>query len=196
MKIKQTKHSNKHRLHIVAFIFLSTAVVVNAAFTFYLIQRDRNSGDFKLGYMIVSAVENLNTPLAIEPVSGKTYISSAKLMFPPADNNLGQVLYRYEPGTSNDLPTELQIASRNNISRYSSQLITTSSNNGDPKAIFEILPKLQACARGVTITFQPREGDKAAPTKLLSNGKTAYFYAEPNCPNPDLLSYAKQIDSY
>ncbi len=196
MKTKQTKLSKKPRLLTISIAFLATAVMVNAALTAYLLSRNRVSDDFKLAYMIVSAVENLNTPLAIDPVSGKGYIPIAKLVLPPTDSSLGEVLYRYEPGNNTDMPTEIQIASKYNISRYASAVIAAPSVNGDPKVIFERVPKLQACVRGVTILFESRDGEKAVATKLLSNGKTAHFYTENDCPNAELLNYAKQIDSY
>ncbi len=196
MKIKQTRSSKVPQTLIIAVALLSVALLVDSGFTFYLFKRDRSDDKQQIANLIVRSAEALNQPVPIDPISGKAYISVAKLTLPPADNNLGQVLYRYDSGNNAGTLPELNLASRNNISRTAAAVIIAPSSLGGPKDVFERVPELQACVRGITVNFQPHEGQKPAATKLLSNGKTAYFYTESECPNPELLAYVKQIDSY
>ncbi|HUP26182.1 MAG TPA: hypothetical protein VM124_00870, partial [Candidatus Limnocylindrales bacterium] len=69
--------------------------------------------------------------------------------------------------------------------------------------IFKQVPKAQACAAQVTLTFKdiyPQENDKLsqAGTKQLANNKTLYMYVNRDCTenSEPLIKYLQQIQSY
>jgi hypothetical protein len=53
--------------------------------------------------------------------------------------------------------------------------------------LFEQVPRLQSCQRGVTVTFAPLPADEAKGHHLdkitLSDGRMVYLYHEHGCPD-------------
>jgi hypothetical protein len=193
MKQKQRAERHHHILKTAALSLLTILLFFNTAGVLYLLQRHDNDG-VTLSTFIVRAVENLNRPLAIDPTTGKQYIPAARLVLPPppASNNLRPV-YSYTAATVDWPDEELQLADYSAIESATTPII---SERYSPEAMLDKVPKLQACARGVRITFKELKDDPAVASKRLANGKTAYFHTEQTCNSPELLDYAKQIDSY
>jgi hypothetical protein len=193
--MKQKHRAERHHniLKTAVLSLLTILLFFNTAGVLYLLQRHDNDG-VTLSTFIVRAVENLNRPLAVDPMTNKQYIPAARLVLPPppASNNVRPV-YSYTPATADWPDEELQLADYSAIESATTPIISERYN---PEAMLDKVPKLQACARGVRITFKDIKDYPAVATKLLKNGKTAYFHTEELCNNPELLDYAKQIDSY
>jgi hypothetical protein len=192
--MKQKHRAERHHniLKSAVLSLLTILLFFNTAGVLYLLQRHDNDGA-TLSTFIVKAVENLNRPLAVDPMTGKQYIPEARLVLPaPPSNNLRPV-YSYTPATADWTDEELQLADYSAIQSATTPVISERYN---PEAMLEKVPKLQACARGVHISFKDLKDDPAVASKRLANGKTAYFHTEQACNNPELLDYAKQIDSY
>lgn len=166
--------------------------LVQSYFTFYLFRQSQVQGNAHIGRLIVEAAENLNKPVTKDPKTGAVLVSEAKLTLPSVPTKLGTIVYSYE-GVSEDSGPLLRLASQNDINSAKSPVLAA---NTSVEKTFEAVPKLQACARGVLITFNQKDVQQEAGTKVLSNGKTVYFSIEPLCSNEDLVQYTKEIDSY
>lgn len=188
-KTKQKK--NPLTILIVAVVLLFVAVGINGAATIYLLHKDSEDDDRQLATLIVDGATGMNRPL-VRDASGKQYIPEAKLMLPPAGTGLGQVLYQYTPQI-NGFEEELHLANEDNIRTAASSLLKAEPGT---KHTFVGTPTLQACARGIHVTFSAQEGQTPAATKALANGKTAYFYTEAACEDEDFLQYVQQLQSY
>ena len=190
MSTKQ-KHTSKSRTVIILSVcvgILAAAIVVMGAITAHLLQRDHAQENQRLAHLILDAVDKMNYPL-VRDASNKQYVPEARLVLPAPAKSLGEVVYSYTSGS----PETLHLATKNSIAAAKYPLLNAQSQ---PDDIFAGVPKLQACARGVQITFSPINGQNAAATKTLANSRTAYFYTENLCLNTELLAYAQQIDSY
>jgi hypothetical protein len=176
---------------------LVTTLFVYGVVLCFLLKRQPAYDGQQIGTMIIKAVEGMNRPLPIDAPSGRVYLAAAKLSLPPVPLDLGEVVYSYVPAEDGGID-EVHLASLHDIRSSESSIMNSYSavNNESTKAVFDHVPKLQACARGIAIKFQLTENDKSVATKKLANGKTVHFYTEPQCHNPELLEYAQQVTSY
>ncbi len=191
MSEKKLIHQPGKMLFVASFIVLTALVLFNTVLALELLKLSRN--DNQMPNIIVKAIENLNQPIVIEPLSGRAYIPSAKLVLPP-NNDLAEVVYRHSPGETG-FTEGVTLSTVSDIGQASAAVLGSPDHN----AVFAGIPKLQACARAVHVKFGTESLDttiKPAGTKTLSNKKVVHFYTEPLCPNPELLEYAKQINSY
>lgn len=194
---KKTKHNNSKNYIIgltIALSLLATAIIVNGTFTVYLWQQNDLRQNQHLASLIINAVDSFKKPLVIEGSTGKQYIPEAKLVLPPQVNGSdpGPVLYQYSVDDSRKIE-QVGIASKSDIAVAKSPLINATK---DSSSVFDAVPKLQSCSRGVQISFAAEKNRTPAAIKLLNNGKTAYFYTEDLCKNPRLLEYVQKINSY
>lgn len=191
-KTSKTSHlsiSRKASLILAALSFV--ALVVYGVLIIRLVHQNNNRYDGRIGDLIMRAVEQLNQPLPTDAKTGQAYIHEANMTFPAIPMELGRVVYVYTPGFDG-ASAEIHLASLSDIRRAEGPIM----NAPNSTAVFKAAPHLQACSRGVTVTFGAQTGLHAAGSKTLSNGQTAYFYDEPDCSNQDLLNYAKQINNY
>ncbi len=192
----KTKHSNKskYKKFLIPFLLgsLIVSVLVLAALVANLYNRNRIQNNSSLAELIIQAVDALNQDVPIDPRTGVVYINEAKLTLPAQPQEVGPLVYSYERANEDFKPI-LHIARKYDISRSKSALLV---NNQSLEKTFNAVPHLQACSRGVTISFDTKNLSKTVESKVLSNGKTVYFSTEPLCKNEALLAYAKQIDSY
>jgi hypothetical protein len=189
---KKQKRISKSTIALVAVLILLTiGVVVNTVIATYTLHATKQQDDKRLAALIIDATEQLSRPIPVD-MSGKYYIPAARLILPAPDTSLGEVFYNYSPA-GNDIDEEVRLASKNAMRSAQFSLLNAS---GGTKVIFDAVPKLQSCARGVQITFTPQKGQQADATKLLASGKTAHFYTESLCRNAKLLEFAQQIESY
>jgi hypothetical protein len=140
---------------------------------------------------LLQSVNDLNQPLPIEASTGKVFLANQHLSLPPAPAPLGQLVYS-TAYANDDNQFPVQIAAKNDIEHASQSINSTQQ---DSQKVFQALPTVQACARGVGISFT-KDDKPAAAEKKLGNGKTLYFYTESLCTNKALLEYVKQVDSY
>lgn len=184
--------THRFGLLLTSFITVIAALVLTCGVMIYVMRLNNFFDDpFKISYLIVRAVDDLNQPLVEDPMTGNSYIPAAKLFLPPAESNLGGVLYNYSPPL-NGTAAQLNIVSKQDVRQAETPVLNAQTT---AKA-FDAVPRLQACARGIAITFVPQEGQKEFATRQLLSGATAYFYTEPNCLNDKLLRYAERINSY
>lgn len=176
---------------VLAILLVMTLLVYGIVLSFLVSARPVEDNQ-RLSTLILQAVDRVNHPLPIDAPSGKVYFAAAKLSLPAVPTTLGELVYTYSfsDGASID---GLHLASLSDI-RMREGPITNYSH--DSKAMFDQVPKLQACARGIALNFQASEDQSPVATKQLADGRTLYFYTEPLCENAELLEYAQQIQSY
>lgn len=191
MSTKQKRPSKSLIIITVVLALLALAVIANGAATTYLLRQNELHDTQRLAALIVDGAEGMTRPIPID-VAGKHYIPMAKLTLPAPGHELGEVHYGYYPN-EDAVGDEVRLVSKNAVRAARS---TLQSINSNVESVFDAVPKLQSCARGIHITFKPVHGQKAEATKVLANGKTAHFYVEDLCRNTELLEFARQIESY
>lgn len=125
--------------------------------------------------LIIQAVKDTKTEAPVEPRTGDFYFPPAKLYLPYTSSYL-QLTYGYDPETS-----QLSVGNATALK----QGIASLYNARNLKDIFEKVPYLQACQRGVTITYEKildSLDKELRQTVQLNNGKTVYLYTEKLCP--------------
>lgn len=113
-------------------------------------------------------------------------------MLPPPNAEFDGVLYNYG-AAANGVPAQLNVASARDIRSAAQPFLSVGRNT---QTIFNVVPKLQTCARGVTVDFASVQGLQLALKKPLQDGRTAYIYTESGCYDKDLAQYVEQINSY
>jgi len=150
------------------------------------------AGSPSIGQSIVRTIDDLHDPLPTDAKFGTVYFHAAGLTLPPVPLELGGAVYVYERADDGAV-AGIRLVSKQNVRSASQPII----NGALPvKEMFEFVPKLQSCARGVLIGYNSQSEPKPTDSKTLSNGKTIYFTTEPLCLNDKLLQYAKQVDAY
>ena len=159
--------------------------------------------------LISEAAQELNKPAPIEPTTGKEYIPEARLVL-PAYTGFGQIEYMYEAGqrTSN-FETEVHLTSSAilNAAENKVRVDDANANNRmawqsyDTTAIFNSIPSLQACTRGVQIFFSKQAlgaNFVFQDSHKLIDGRTLYVYSESACKQDQsaVIDLAKQAQSY
>lgn len=220
MKHKTTKNTNKQstkaRLNkkwiIGAFIalFIVAQLVFDGVFVWQRMTSSPSAEPY-VATVIFRAIEDMYSPAPVDAKSGAIYISEAGVTLPPS--SLRNVWYAYhtdeaEPFMLSFTTQQMISDGKNNISdAYNNVYVDRNfSLDKDEKAflaLFNELPGLQACARGVQLFDQPQTDDKkltAQGSKRLSDGRTLYLYTEDSCKQKDalgsLLQLVKQIDVY
>ena len=160
--------------------------------------------------LIDNSVNNLNTVAPVDAQTGQVYFPDVRLQLPAPNQNYA--LRQIEYANVGDGTTfGLQVTSRGIMSEAQNKLLTAQANaesaHKDSQdvlvAIFRQVPNLQACSRGVQLSYSPRnENGESAElqfTKKLSSGKTLYAYTETTCTSqqlPTLVDYLRQVQSY
>lgn len=188
------KNTNSHlhlKLAIPLFVILFLLFAVQTLFSFILLQRIQSTESYRISNLINQSIDALNRDLPIEPKTGVAFIKEAGLTLPPIPENVGYVTYSYQR-PNEDFKAILHLARKNDISAAKSAMTGKESI----EEALDQVPRLQACSRGVSISYDEKDIQQAAGSKQLANGKTVYFSTEPLCNNENLLIYAKQVDSY
>lgn len=140
--------------------------------------------------MLIDAVKNTKVDAPVEPKTGDIYFPQARLYLPNT-SSYTQLTYAYSPEDGADLSIANKIALNQGIaSLYEARGF---------RELFEKLPYLQACQRGVTVAYQQiSEPEKELrQTVQLANGKTAYLYIEKSCPElHETAELLKDLKSY
>ncbi|HSX29520.1 MAG TPA: hypothetical protein VLE73_03090 [Candidatus Saccharimonadales bacterium] len=144
--------------------------------------------------LIIRAAAGTKTDAVIEAKTGDVYFPQAKL-YVPNNPELTDLTYEYDANGPNG--PELDVSSRGVFERYASRLY----NANNTTQLFERIPKLQACQRGITAIYKPLDSNDKQhvlqQTTDLGNGKMLYVYSEKAC--PELIETAdalKDIASY
>lgn len=201
MKQKQKSILNYRNVKICAGIVIGLLLV--AQITFDVLIYRRNGDDLLISTLMIRAVEGLHKPAVIEPITGDVYLTDAKLKLPASSERY--IIYRYYEGTDFQAE-EVSISDNQILNELGSKLISTSQSpygGRNTKNVFDQIPNLQACSRGVHIRYEKANdqgsGFKLEFTKKLNNGRKIYIYTEKKCNThllPDIVEYTKLIQSY
>jgi len=180
-KLKQVPSSLRIKIIVGAVTILS---LLNAGAIAYVLHRENTRTDNTIAILIDKAIDNLTTPATLDPQSKRQFIPEANLVLPAINDRVGRVSYSYSPDY-------IGVSSDNDVSQAISQMY---GQTPDLTKIFEKVPRLQACARGVTVNTQRDEF--TTEQKTLSDGRIVYLSMDRDCVNNDLFNYVKQINSY
>lgn len=126
--------------------------------------------------LILRSIDNINRDAPIEPRSGDIYFPEVRLYLPRPSEPV-RLAYAYlKDGDT----TEISVVNRPIYDRLASKLIAANTT----EEFFEQLPKLQACSRGVVLTYDKEPAYVSGPLKetiQLSNGKTLYAFTDEAC---------------
>lgn len=195
----------KNNVRTVVMIAVGVLFVAQLIFNICLYKMYvRDSRPSVITQLIVNAVGNLHKPAPVEAKTGNVYFPDAKMMMPPPSSPALEIEY----SNVGDAKTpELDITTRQLVGQATAKLWTAQSGvsrKDESLAVFNQVPNLQACARGVQVLLRPSPGIdsnklKLQATKKLTDGRTVYIYNEPTTCHEDmsaLLDTVKQIDSY
>lgn len=148
----------------------------------------QSPNDMVLAHMILSAVNAMKKPAPVDPRTGDVYFPESGLYLPNPDL-MSQITYRYEKGGAGTQP-ELS------ISTYPVPMATALYSSQNLGETFAVVPKLQSCARGIRVVYKllptTENQEELKHSVHLSNGRTAYIYAEKACPELNNLVDALQ----
>lgn len=161
--------------------------------------------------MLFRSINDLYSPVPTEAKTGDQYESHARLVIPAY--NTRDILYAYTP-KNGQISASVSFTTRQIISEGENQTIrayydsfTKNTYSKDQLgkafgALFNELPSLQSCARGVQV-FEATQTDNNLNnrgTKMLQDGRKLHFYTEEKCTQQDklneLLDVIKQVNSY
>ncbi|HSX15993.1 MAG TPA: hypothetical protein VLF40_04340 [Candidatus Saccharimonadales bacterium] len=152
--------------------------------------------------MIIQSVRGFLSPAVVEPVSKKVYLPSASLVLPPYSTEVPGLEYSYIPSFDGS-DAEASVTVTNAVSVGISKLLNAEGvgqQQHNPSKLFDAVPELQACARGVHLVFGTKSTyDHLEFTKQLRDGRTMRVYSEKTkCSYPftDLISYLQGAESY
>jgi hypothetical protein len=146
--------------------------------------------------MIFNAVDSLKAPAPVEAQTGNIYFPQARLYLPASKETLNQKLnYAYYL----DDKSGGQLSVTNDVTMNLIKSRTYSSK--DLEALFDQVPHLQACSRGISVSYkkvsQDESGAKLKQAVHLNNGKTVYLYLEDACPElKETVSQLKNLRAY
>ena len=199
-KSKDTKKwTSKKKVIVVSIVLLASALLVLGASIGTAVARYYNDAAtqasmVQIREVILLAVDNLKKDVPVEPKTGDLYFPESKLYL-PNPKTLPKLTYAWYPGddvTNEELSVSLlQIPGINGL-----------YNARNHEEMFEALPKLQSCSRGVKLTYQelPHDADpknELKHEKILQNGKKLYVYLEETCPELNhVAELLRSIQSY
>lgn len=146
--------------------------------------------------LILQAVSGVQTDAPIDPKTGDIYFPEAHLFVPRSANPSHlHLTYSYDSTSGKD--GELAVSNHQLFDQNASRLYAALN----AEQVFNAVPKLQACQRGVTLlTAKPRASDvqnKFEQTITLSNGTVLYAYWEKACPElQPTVDVLKNIQAY
>lgn len=180
--------------HLLMYTLLVSAIITGALLTWGYTERinaaARQAELTPMRDLIVDAVKNTKVDAPIDPKTGDIYFPQARLYLPNT-SSYTQLTYAYSAEDGADLTIANKIALNQGIaSLYSAQGF---------RELFEKLPYLQACQRGVTVSYKVLDDaeKELRQTVQLANGKTAYLYIEKSCPElHETAELLKDLKSY
>lgn len=180
--------------HLLMYTLLVAAIITGALLTWGYVERlnaaARQAEMTPLRDLVIDAVKNTKVDAPVDPKTGDIYFPQARLYLPNT-SSYTQLTYAYSP----DDGADLAIANKTALN----QGIASLYNAQGFRELFEKLPYLQSCQRGVTVSYRTLEdADKELrQTVQLNNGKTAYLYIEKACPElHETAELLKNLKSY
>lgn len=131
----------------------------------------------------------------VEAKTGEVYFPSARLFVPPPQGSLDVLTYSYDEDDKSQ-PADFSVSNKRIFTINASKLYAANSLT----ELFDKVPKLQACQRGINIRYSQTNETYVGALKQtvpLSNGKSLYMYVDSSCPElEELLPLLKQIKTY
>lgn len=208
--MKKNKHDNKESLLtprakklllLLLLVFLALPVWQAAPSVWYLISgRHEEAGKLasaiQMRDMIMASIDEVHADAPVDFKTGDIYFPEERLYLPRPANDQQLLELRYE--------RMLDESSQGPILSITSEPVLASAavnmyNARTVDEVFDRLPALQACSRGVQIAYGKLDGIDATllSTAALSNGKTAFIYLDNGC--KELTTIAKlltQLQAY
>jgi hypothetical protein len=199
-KSKNTNEALKHKLigyfllSLAAFLIITGGLLLSLK-TYHLKIAADQASIVPIRELILQAVEGLKKDAPVEARTGDVYFPESRLYLPAPDTT-AQLTYGYFKGDdATQSPEELSVSTD---PVGGSSALYSAWNMED---LFERVPKLQACGRGVKLVYEKYTADEGQNelkhTVRLANGRDIYVYLEKDC--PELSATAdlfKNIRSY
>ncbi len=180
---KVTRLTNKKKFLVIAGLATAVLITTGAYFATLKLQyydyAAKRAGLVEIRELIVMAIEDLKKDAPVEARTGDIYFPESRLYLPnPGTHHT--FTYFYEPGDDAGSQPELSVSTSSvpgTNTLYSAQ---------DVEKLFDAVPKLQSCSRGIKIVRQkfPQEDgqNELKHTVRLDNGQELYIYLEKDCP--------------
>lgn len=199
MKKKTSKETKSKKLQLKSRTSLLIVLIAVGLLLIVIVAKKIQQYDYAtsvtpLRELVLRSSANSKRDALVDPKTGDVYFPEAKL-FVPYNANLGRLTYSYDQALQNT--PKLTVSNQAVFARASIPLYN--AKNSDE--LFKAVPKLQACQRGVKLTYEKidpalREGELKR-TVQLSNGKILYMYIEPTCPDlNEVLDTLQTIKPY
>lgn len=199
MKKKTSKETKTKKLQLksrtsLLIVLIAVGLLLIVVAVKKIQQYDYATSVTPLRELVLRSSANSKRDALVDPKTGDVYFPEAKL-FVPYSTNLGRLTYSYDPNMQNT--AKLTVSNQDVFARASIPLYN--AKNSDE--LFKAVPKLQACQRGVKLTYEKidpalKEGELKR-TVQLSNNKALYMYVEPSCPDlAEVLDVLQTIKPY
>ncbi|MDB5165983.1 MAG: hypothetical protein JWM37_55 [Candidatus Saccharibacteria bacterium] len=185
--MKKQKQFKPSRLTLVV-MGIAVVTLVNLGLLAYIMLNPRPSipqSNIGMAELIVRSAKDNRVPLVISPTDGRMYIPEKRIVLPATDPAVGLLSYISFGDT-------LAISSDRDVNLSANQLF---SHLDDNTKLLDQVPRLQACARGVTLSFKP-DSSVTQTSKQLKDGRTAYLSIDAGCADASFYSFMQGINSY
>lgn len=192
---KSKAKQNKKNIAYAATVFVLLAIIsffVARKMQLYNTVVDQ-SATVSIRELIIQAARGTKKSAPIDAKTGDIYFPEAKLFLPYSpDTALTTLTYAYDAEGK-----ELSIST----TAAFNQSIIPLYNAKNVAGVFDAVPKLQSCQRGIRLAHTEAEFDnietELRQTVPLSNGETLYVYTESLCPElGGLADLLKNLKSY
>lgn len=192
-KPKKKSFNKKVFLKITIPAAVALVVIISvAAYALYKPVVDNPSG---LREALIRGSRDSHVAAPIDAKTGDTYFPEMKLYVPRGEEPIAEFTYRYY-ASDDEWPAWLSVTTRVVASQAEAELYQVI----DAKKMFEKVPYMQACQRGLTLTVQPLprlDGEKLHHQKTLQDGRALYVYADTGCPMlREVVGQIERINSY
>jgi hypothetical protein len=169
-------------------------VAISVGVTLFILQQyttnARQAGIVSIRELIIRAADSTKINAPVDAKTGDIYFPEAKL-YVPNDARYTQFTYAYDSPDK-----DLTISTRSIFSQASAKLYTVKNIND----LFDNVPHLQACQRGVHLVYHdlgPGTDLALDRTVQLNNKQILYFYTEKGCPElSSIVPMLKDIQAY
>ena len=196
VKNKNSSFTPKRALIISTFLAVVLISVGFAVKYFYLeryILAAKSAEIVSIRELIISAAQGTKTDAPIDPKTGDVYFPQAKLFIPNVPSSAGLTYAYYE---DEELGEDISVSSR----PVFHQKIVPLYAAMDINQIFAAVPALQACQRGITLSYHELTGREELlleHTAHLNNGKSLFMYGDRGCSeHTDTVEILKGIQAY
>jgi hypothetical protein len=196
-KSKLKKLTTKTKVVVALAVLL---VIAQIGFNIYVYRDNQQSRDSTILSMIFLAVDGLHKPAPVEAKTGDTYLPEAKLVIPAAKDQ-PNIEYSYVEfdGKKEMSITSSQLINRGKSKVWSAYGSSMGSAEETYKAVFNKVPYLQACARGVQLFDEQQADENLTQRFSVSSGSTTWYgYTEKTCADDlePLVTQLKTMRAY